>query len=88
MAVSKCVYGSGGGSCSLAPPLPYTHLLTGLVFSTQRVKGLKGFESLASFYPLTLYAENPMRFVTHFALLASRFAGLATNHFPQPITDV
>jgi hypothetical protein len=29
-----------------------------------------------------------MRFVTPFVLLASRFAGLATNHFPQPIADV
>jgi hypothetical protein len=29
-----------------------------------------------------------MRFVTPFALLASRFAGLATNHFPQSIADV
>jgi hypothetical protein len=29
-----------------------------------------------------------MRFVTPFALLASRFAGLATNHFPHSIVDV
>jgi hypothetical protein len=29
-----------------------------------------------------------MLFVTPFALLASRFAGLATNHFPQSIADV
>jgi hypothetical protein len=29
-----------------------------------------------------------MRFVTPFALLASDFAGLATNHFPQSIADV
>jgi hypothetical protein len=29
-----------------------------------------------------------MRFITLFALLASRFAGLATNHFPQSIADM
>ena len=53
----------------------------------QGVTGPKGFTPLASFDPLTLCVEIPMRFVTHFALLAPRFAGLATNHFPQPIAD-
>jgi hypothetical protein len=37
---------------------------------------------------LTLRVEKPPRFVTPFALFASRFAGLATNHFPLPAAGV
>jgi len=43
---------------------------------------------MASFDPLPLCVEKSLRFVTPFALLASRFDGLATNHFPPPIADV
>jgi hypothetical protein len=61
-----------------------------LFFSAQRVKDLERLQALGPlryFNPLTLCVEKPLRFVTPFALLASRFASLATNHFPKPIAD-